>query len=218
MFDGREYLISDSKYMKLNLEFPHEEIAKEAIALRDRYVEYRSTYQTKGWHSLPIVGISSQHPYAWNVYGEFKSAKDAAPLMKFTEVADLCPVTTNWLKNVYPSSSYARVRFMLLEAGGVIEPHSDTEHSVLGAINIAITNPKNCKWHWEDGESLEFKPGDVYAMNTHYTHSIRNESNEDRYHMIVHHYDSTEAWKNLFLESMKEQNVQGEFRFSTELF
>ena len=36
--------------------------------------------------------------------------------------------------------------------------------------------------------------------------------------MIVHHYDSTEAWKNLFLESMKEQNVQGEFRFSTELF
>lgn len=218
MFEGREYFLSNAKYLKLNLDFPHELIAQEASALRSKFVEYRSTYKTKGWYSLPIIGKSSEEPYAWDQYKEFNTARDAAPYMQYTDIAKKCPVTVEWLKNVYPSSSYARVRFMLLEPGGYIEPHKDTEYPVLGAINIAITNPQNCKWYWEDGESLEFKPGDAYAMNISYTHSIKNDSNEDRYHLIVHHYDSTPKWKNLFELAIKEQNAQGQFSYSTELF
>ena len=217
MFEGREYLVSDLKYLKLNINFPHKEAYNEIINLKNKFVEYRSTYKTQGWASLPIVGKSSTEPYAWNVYN-YKDARAAAPDMQWTDIAELCPVTKKWLQEVYPSSSYGRTRVMLLEAGGVIEPHTDTEHSVLGAINIAITNPKDCVWKWQDGETLEFNPGDVYAMNLSYEHSVVNPSQEDRYHLIIHHYDSTPEYLKLVKRSLKEQDAKCIFHYSTELF
>lgn len=216
-FEGREYLMSDLKYLKLDIEFPHAEIYNEVKNLKDLFVEYRSTYDTQGWSSLPIVGKSSTEPYAWNVYG-YKNAKEAAPDMQWTEIAEQCPITTKWLKEVYPSNSYGRTRFMLLEAGGVIEPHKDTEHSAVAAVNIAITNPKGCYWQWDDGETLEFAPGDAYAMNLSYTHGVVNSSEEDRYHLIIHHYDSTDEYKELMNRSLEKVNGKGSFHFSTELF
>lgn len=218
MFNGREYLVSDAKCLKLNIDVPYQDMANEAKALRDRFVPYRSSYKTIGWYSLPIVGKSSKEPYAWDQYSEYNSARDAAFDMHFTEIADECPVTVNWLKTVYPSNSYGRVRFMLLEAGGKIEPHRDTEHSILGAVNVALTNPADCVWHWSDDTTVMFEPGDAYAMNISYEHSVINNSDEDRYHLIVHHYDSTDEWKQLMTNSLKETNEQGSFYFSSELF
>jgi len=215
-FPGRDYLVSDSKYLKLDLNIPYKEMAEEAKNLRELFIAYRSTYDTSGWLSLPIVGLSSTQPYSWELYHD--SARDAANNMAYTDIIDRCPVTVNWLKTVYPSKQYARVRFMLVEAGGVIDYHIDTEHSVLGAVNIALTNEPECKWHWKDGESLAFTPGDAYLMNLSYSHSIRNESTQDRYHMIVHHYDSTAEWKELVSRSMEEQDVKGNLHYSTELF
>jgi len=216
-FPGRDYLVSDSKYLKLNLTIPHEEILNEAKQLRDRFVPYYSSYSHSGWHSLPIVGIDSTKPGDWTKYG-YASATEAAYEMSWTDIADLCPITKEWLTSVYPSNSYGRVRFMLLEAGGEIGYHSDTIHSVLSAVNIALNNPKGCKWHWRDGDSLEFNPGDIYSMNISYEHSIKNPTNEDRYHMIIHHYDSTDEYKQLLINSMEANNVKGNFHYSSKLF
>jgi len=218
MFEGREYLFSKSKYLKLDLEIPYEKMLEEAKALRSKFITYRQTDSlNSSWHSLPIIGLASDKPYAWNVY-DYKNAKEAAQDINWTEIAELCPVTSDWLKNVYPSQSYGRVRFMMLEAGGSIDYHTDTEHPVLAAVNVALSNHPECKWHWKDRDSLAFKPGDAYAMNLSYEHSVINSSNEDRYHIIIHHYDFTEDCKSLFLRSMEQQNVQGNFHYSTELF
>jgi len=217
MFQGREYLFSDEKYLKLDIAIPHDKMLEEAKNLRDKFITYRSDAADNCWHSLPLVALDSDKPYSWNVYG-FKDAKEAAPYMKYTELSDLCPVTTEWLKNYYPSNSYARVRYMLLDAGGKINFHKDTDHSAIAAINIALNNPRNCKWHWKDGETLEFCPGDVYAMNLSHEHAVYNDSDEDRFHMIVHHYDFLPECKDLFIRSMEEQDVKGSFVFSTELF
>jgi len=214
---GREYLLSDLKYLKLDIKFPYKEVFSEVIALKENFVDYRASYKTKGWASLPIVGKSSKDPYAWDAYG-YKNAREAVSDMQWTEISKMCPITTKWLKEVYPSNSYGRTRFMLLEAGGVIEPHIDTKHSILGAINIAITNPKGCVWKWNDGETLEIQPGDVYAMNLSYEHSVVNPSQEDRYHLIIHHYDSTSKYLDLIQRSLEIQNAKGSFHFSTELF
>jgi hypothetical protein len=218
MFEGREYLLSNAKYLKLDLTVPHEEMLAEARALKDRFILYRENgYKTVGWKTLPIIGISEKDPYAWNQY-HYKDAREAAHDITWTEIAKLCPVTANWLRTVYPSNSFGRVRFMLLEAGGSIEWHTDTTHSILGAINIALSNPPECKWHWRDQETLAFRPGDVYAMNISYEHSIQNPTLEDRYHLIIHHYDSTPEWKKLMTKSMEKYEVQGDFHYSTELF
>jgi len=212
---GREYMLSAARYLKLDIPVPHDAMLAEAVALRKSFIEYRDG-DSKGWHSLPIIGKSSTEPYAWNAY--YSSAEQAAPNMQFTSISKQCPITVDWLKTVYPSNSYARVRFMLLEAGGSIGFHKDTEHSTLSAVNIALNNPKNCAWHWKDQSSLEFAPGDAYAMNISYEHSISNPSKEDRYHIIVHHYDSTPAWKNMMLTAMEKYETQGNFHYSTELF
>lgn len=218
MFDGREYLVSNAKCLKLNMTVPYEQMAAEAKALKNKFIPYRSSYDTKGWYSLPIIGKSSKDPYAWDQYKEYSNARDAAFDMQFTEIAEQCPVTVEWLKNVYPSNSYGRVRFMLLEPGGYIEPHKDTSHSILGAVNVALAHPKECIWNWGDGTTMQFNSGDAYAMNISYEHSVVNNSKEDRYHLIVHHYDSTDKWKALMLNALKESNEEGEFYFSPELF
>lgn len=218
MFEGREYLVSQSKYLRLNLEVPHEEILQEAKNLREKFVPYRTDeYSHKGWYSLPIIGLSSSDPYSWDNYN-YASAKQAAPDMKWTNICQYCPITVKWLKEVYPSSSYGRVRFMLLESGGEIGFHRDTKYSILGAVNVALNNPKGCSWYWKDGSSLQFNPGESYTMNISYEHSVRNDSDEDRYHLIIHHYDSTVEYKNMLKESMEKYEVQGDFHYSTELF
>lgn len=216
MFDGREYLFSDSKYLKLDIEVPHDKMLQEAKNLRNFFIPYRPDATNECWHSLPLIGLGKDKPYSWESYA--KSSKEAAEKTIWTDFCQECPVTSDWLKNIYPSDLYGRVRFMLLEAGGYIDYHKDMDYSVLGAINVALNNPSNCKWHWKDNESLEFSPGDAYAMNLSYEHSVVNNSTEDRYHLIIHHYDSTQEYKDLFIKSMEKESVQGHFRFSSELF
>ena len=159
MFNGREYLVSNAKCLKLDIEVPHNQMAQEAKALRDKFVPYRSTYDTQGWYSLPIIGKSSTEPYAWNQYSEYNSAKDAAFDMQFTDIAEQCPITVNWLKTVYPSNSYGRVRFMLLEPGGYILPHQDRESTEkrLSVCNISLNNPEGCQFVFKDKGKVPFK-------------------------------------------------------------
>lgn len=204
--DSRWYYQSPAKTIKLDLPIPYEEMLQEAKNLRDKFIYYRSDYGS-GWYSLPLVGLEDNRPEAWTDFPEYSSGREAAPYYKWTSHSENCPVTVNWLKNVFPSNCYGRVRFMLLEAGGYIESHSDMEHSVVEPINIALSNPSECVWRWDDyDEELHFKPGDVRAMNIFYKHSVKNNSNEDRYHIIIHHFDSTPEWMNLMEEALNKNN------------
>jgi hypothetical protein len=154
---------------------------------------------------------------SWDAYG-YSSANEAAKDFAWTEIAEQCPVTVNWLKTTFPSQKLGRVRFMLLEAGGYIAPHTDSPYSIPDPVNIALTNPVNCDWVWGDGTTLDFKPGSVYAMNISYEHSVKNNSTEDRYHLIVHHHDSTPEWKSMMRQALLRQNESGNFYYSTDLY
>ena len=84
-------------------------------------------------------------------------------------------------------------------------------------INVALNNPTGCKWIWGNDEELIMEPGGVYAMNLHYHHSVVNESNEDRMHMIIARHDATDDWKQLIENAAKEQCVSGEYIVIDEL-
>lgn len=217
--NSREYLLSDVKCLKLDLDVPYEAMAAEAKSLREKFIRYRQNdgYAHQGWHSLPLYGLGMDRPMSWDAYG-FSSPNEAAEHFDWTEIADKCPVTVDWLKNVFPSRKLGRVRFMLLTAGGFINRHRDSPHSVPEAINIALTNPLGCDWWWADGGKVDFKPGDAYAMNLSYEHSIDNRSLEDRYHLIVHHHDSTPEWKAMMIRAMERQNATGDFYYSQDLY
>jgi hypothetical protein len=137
--------------------------------------------------------------------------------MHWTEIAESCPVTTKWLKETFPCNKYGRVRFMLLRAGGKIALHSDSSIKLIENINVALNNPVGCKWIWGDGEEIIMEPGGVYAMNLHYHHSVINESNEDRVHMIIARHDALDGWKQLIEDAAVKQGVTGEYKVIDEL-
>lgn len=217
--NAREYLWTSAKCLKLDIRVPYEAMANEAKSLRDKFILYRNqdSYGHKGWYSLPLFGLSLDKPMSWDAYG-YENANEAAKDFAWTEIAEQCPVTVNWLKTQFPSKRLGRVRFMLLEAGGFIAPHKDSPYPVPDPINVALTNPKGCTWKWNDDETFEFRPGEAYAMNISYQHSIENNSTEDRYHLIVHHHDSTPEWKELMNKALKKQNESGHFYYSQDLY
>jgi hypothetical protein len=146
--------------------------------------------------SLSLYGLAEDKHESWQDYG-YANAAEAAADFKWTAAADDCPTIVNWLKTKFPSNRFGRVRLMLVEAGGFIGPHTDTTHRILENINIPLSNPEGCIWKWGDGEELFMEPGGVYAMNISYEHSIYNNSDTDRFHIIVARHDSTDEWKDL---------------------
>ena len=216
---GRDYLLTQAKCLKLDITVPHEEMLAEAKVLREHFIKYDQgiEYVHSGWHALPLHGLGADKTKSYQAYG-YTDPNTASDEMQWTIFANKCPVTMNWLNNVFPSGKYGRVRFMLLEAGGHIAPHIDSEHTITEAVNVALNNPKGCVWTWGDNTTLQFYPGDAYAMNISYQHAVTNASNEDRYHLIVHHHDSTVEWKNMMINAMKTQNETGNFFYSKDLY
>jgi hypothetical protein len=213
----RDYFKSEGRYLKLDIALPHEEMLSEAVALIDKFSPHRSgEYSHDGWESLTIHGLGWDKHENYDVYG-YKKGKDASKDMVWTEIADLCPITTKWLKEVFPCKQYGRVRFMLLRAGGTIDMHNDSSMRLIENINIALNNPPGCKWIWGDGEELIMEQGGVYAMNLSYDHSVINTSEHDRMHIIIARHDGLDEWKELVNQAAKKQNITGEYISIDEL-
>lgn len=205
----KDYFQSDVKYLKLDISFPYEAMLSEAKALHHRFVLHRDG-ESNGWASLTLHGLGEDKSGSWMDYG-YKSGEDAGKDMFWTSAADDCPVTTNFFKNSFPSKRFGRIRFMLLQAGGYIGLHSDSRLPLVENINMVLNNPTECKWKWGDGEVFDMVPGNAYAVNLHYQHSVYNESNEDRYHVIVARHDALPEWKTLVDKAAKAQNVTGQY-------
>lgn len=83
-----------------------------------------------------------------------------------------------------------RVRVTCLKAGSKSLVHRDgDENQYMARIHIPlITNPK-CVFIC-DGVTLHMQPGKAYAVWVNTWHQIRNDSNEDRYHLMCDFYDT----------------------------
>ena len=187
-------------YLRMDIELPYAEILAEARAVRHRFVQHREG-DGAGWMSLCIHGISAEQTDAPNMYGY---DHETAPY-RWTDIADLCPVTTDYFKNQFPFQFYHRLRFMLLEPGGYIIPHSDNQTSNLGAAtNISLNNPAGCKFVTERGLIPFSDTGSVMMFNNHYQHVVYNDSDEDRIHIIVHGAWDGRHWNPIIARSYQQ--------------
>jgi len=207
-----DWIVNESNlpWLKLDIEFNHETMLKEAIALKDRFVKHRDQdgvggYRHKGWRSLAIHGISAEKTNHFEQYG-YKSNKETP--YRWTEISGLCPCTVSFFKEKFPFSSYYRVRFMLLEPGGFITPHTDTFDSRLAPINMALNHPKGCKMKMKGHEGfVPFKPGTAMMLDVGNEHAYINDSDEDRYHIIVHGV-KTNKFKDLVVKSYEKNGYK----------
>jgi hypothetical protein len=210
-FDGFfDWIVNESRlpWLKLDVQYDHETMLKEAAALKHLFVKHRDGdgsggYRHKGWRSLCIHGISSEKTNHYEEYG-YKSNEETP--YQWTEIADLCPCTVDFFKNKFPYKKYYRVRFMLLEPGGFITPHKDMSENKLSPVNMALNHPDRCKMKMKGHEGfVPFKPGTAIMLDVGNEHAYINDSKEDRYHIIVHGV-KTKEFEELVERSYNKSN------------
>ena len=164
---------------------PYKEMYQEAEVLADKFHEHREEYG-KGWRSLTLHGLN-EDTQSLNQYGK---RDEVLNQLDWTWVADKCPVTKKFLTNIWPAEFLNRVRFMLLEPGGYILPHQDREDTEkrLSVCNISLNNPQGCQFVFKEKGMVPFRDeGSAFLMDISNVHSVWNNSDKPRIHMIIHY-------------------------------
>jgi len=198
----KHWVTWESKYpwLKLMIDAPFKDMLEEAKNIKHLFVEHRTDY-SQGWKSVCIHGIDDHVTGIPEDHGLDKDTK-----RDWTNASAECPITTNYFKNKYPVSVYDRIRFMLIEPGGYINPHVDgsREDNPSRAVNMSLNNPDDCFLITENGIVPYDDNGSVFYFNIAYEHGVINNSNEDRYHIIVHGTETSE-FEDIVLKSYKRQ-------------
>ena len=167
-------------WLKLNLEIPTDEIFTEASKVYSRAVTHRDNdkfahYTNQGWKSLTLYGDTST------------TTTYTSGIKDWTDIAKLCPATVEFVKRYWIlNESTGRIRFMWLEPGGYILPHTDRNESKFYEINVAITQPEGCKFRFLDYGTVPFVTGSAFLVDISNRHCVANNSDQIRLHFIVH--------------------------------
>lgn len=198
-----DIIYSSLPYLQLDIDFPSKEMLAEAQNLVDQFVPHRENEEgTRGWRALVLHGLGEHMSLGYESYGITEAEQFLH--YRWTKSATLCPVTTNFFQVLFPANKYGRIRFMMLQPGGSVPFHVDYTQSKLASINMALSHHEKCHFYYRignDTKEVPFKPGTAFALNLSYEHSVVNESDEDRYHIIVHTLKNTPAYKNMIIRS-----------------
>ena len=147
-----------------------------------------------GWSSFVLHGLGHDKTLNLEYYGY--NNDDEVPYDWTNEALKYCPSIVEYLKSAKIKKRYHRVRIMRLAPGGYISMHDDdpNNYKKVWALNLAINNPKDCEMHfWNDDYQyagmVPWAPGKAFKIRIHWKHMVMNNSNEVRYHMIVHGED-----------------------------
>jgi len=193
---------SDFGWLELDIDFDLDAWKKETAAAK--FVDHRGP-DHPGWNSSCIHGIDVDKTGAWTNYGYTK--EEDVPY-KWTSISEHTPnIKKFW--QAFPYEKYRRIRFMELEPGGRISPHSDAPGRLPGEtdldmlefgvpINIAIIHPSDCHMTLEGHGTVPFKEGKAFIINIRNVHSFVNNSAVSRIHLIAHGIPGNR--KNEFVE------------------
>jgi len=181
---------SDStRWVKMNFDVPFKEIETEYKNVKESLVIHRPEDGHKDWYALTLYGIGSKETNSHWEYG-LRSKKF------LTEVGDKCPRTMEFV-NSLPYSRIDDVRYLVIKSGGYIAEHIDVpDRNWLEPLNISITYPEGSRFI-HDGEEMPYKPGAAFVLNIHYPHSVENNSNVDRLHLLIHGKKKNEFWDHV---------------------
>lgn len=191
LVDQYKWVLNESRLatLLLDVEVPHEAMLEEALANKHRFVKHRGT-DSPGWASMALHGTAVEDTAPVEaLIKQGKYTEETAPEYHWTELADSCPVSKQFVQSL-GFSLLKRVRFMLLEPGGWITKHRDTETPGIQAWNVSINNPDGHYFAMQDAGFVPWKPGQMRGLDISKYHTVVNTSNEPRIHMIIHgHHD-----------------------------
>lgn len=191
-YEIADWLLNHSDFGWLELDIQFDLAAWKNETKAARFVDHRGS-EHPGWNSCCIHGIDVDKTGAWTNYGYTR--EEDVPY-KWTSISDHTPnIKQFWEK--FPYERYRRIRFMELEPGGKISPHSDAPGRLPGEqgldmldfgvpINVAITHPAGCEMILENHGVVPFKEGKAFIINIRNIHSVHNKSDQQRIHLIAH--------------------------------
>lgn len=198
----RHYSLSsaqqDHKCVYYPIKFPIDSniLLKECMLIDHEFCDHRSLdknngYKHLGWKSLTLHGIDKHKTEHYTQYG-FSSLDEAN--YHWTDICNEIPNLYQFLRNL-PFKKFDRVRIMRLDAGGYIMPHTDGPGRIFSPLNIAINNPQDCYFIFENAGIVPFESGTGMILDVARKHAVINFSNEPRYHVIVHGYYDNDFYK-----------------------
>ena len=203
---------SDFGWLELDVEIPLDLWKQEARSAE--YVDHRGK-DHPGWNSSCIHGIDVDKTGAWTNYGYTR--EEDVPY-QWTSISQHTPSIKRFWEQ-FPYERYRRIRFMELEPGGKISPHSDAPGRLPGEkdldmlefgvpINVAITHPEDCHMTLEGHGTVPFQEGKAFIINIRNVHSFVNNSSSNRIHLIAHGIPGKrkDEFVELIARSYRKQN------------
>ena len=193
---SESYNDPECAYYPINFGFDTMLLLKECQSVDDLYFNHRSQdkkkgYGHEGWQSLTLHGIDKHKTEHYTKYG-FTSLEEAG--YHWTDASERVPNLTKFLQSL-PYKLFDRVRIMRLAPGGYVMPHTDGPGRIFSPLNIAINNPEGCEFIFKNKGVVPFSPGYGMVIDVAKEHIVRNDSDEPRYHIIVHGHYSEDFFK-----------------------
>ena len=214
------WLLNKSSFgwLELDLEIDLAGWQLEAQQAEPYFVANREEQNT-GWNSCCIHGIDVDKTGAWTGYGY--TDEKLVPY-KWTELSYKATRVKHFWQNEFPAEHYRRIRFMEVEAGASITPHSDMPGRLPGEdnfdalefgvpVNIAVVHPDDCYMVLEGYGVVPFKQGKAFIVNIRNYHSVINFSKQKRIHVIGHPFGygaKKEEFARLIANSYRKQYEQ----------
>jgi len=197
---------SDWPFLQIDFKDDFEKMHQECIKNDHLFVGHRQkdkhlSYSHDGWSALTLHGIRPDATENYDQYGL------SEPNYKWTDACKYFPTCVEFLKKL-GYKDYDRVRIMRLAPGGYIMPHSDGEGRIFGPLNIAINNPEGCNFYFKNWGRVPFKQGTGFFLDIGNIHAVHNNSNEPRYHFIVHGHINDRLIQTAFKQiDMREEKI-----------
>ena len=213
-YEITDWLLNKSNFgwLELDIEFDLDAWKKETAAAQ--FVDHRGS-EHPGWNSSCIHGIDVDKTGAWTNYG-YEREEDVP--YQWTSISQHTPSIKRFWEQ-FPYERYRRIRFMELEPGGKISPHSDAPGRLPGEqdldmlefgvpINVAIMHPEDCHMTLEGHGTVPFQEGKAFIINIRNVHSFVNNSSSNRIHLIAHGVPGNrkEEFVELIARSYRKQN------------
>lgn len=191
----------DIWYLESTLQFPKESIDEvHQVHEEGFFVKHRGG-DSHGWASCALhgwgIGDRAEYYRTMNPSGYGFTEEEAK--YGWTELEEIAPRTKEFLMDNFDCSVMRRARFMCLEPGGFIKAHADGEgRNIRSAINVCLTQPKDCYLRRADTlQAVPFEPTKMFYYDNRVMHEAANNSNENRFHFIIHGYSTDVQKKNL---------------------
>lgn len=184
-------------WLKLDVEIPVQIILTEIQAIRHLLVSHRDNYnEHQGWESFCI------HGRGYNFTREDECYSESDPDYHWTtEAKQYMPSTVQYFQTQWPGQEFQRIRVMRLAPNGYISVHKDSTSDQLHPINIAITQPQSCAFVMEKHGTVPFHAGSAFWLNVSNRHVVFNDSDQERWHIIVHQKNDNIKFREVVAKS-----------------